>query len=74
MKNIKFQNQLITILITFILILGCESEMEEGIQVSDKLTKTLCPVANGDNYTVQVGKSLEIDFNKSVLSNDEDPR
>ena len=31
MKNIKFQNQLITILITFILILGCEGEMEEGV-------------------------------------------
>ena len=26
MKNIKFQNQLITILITFILILGCDPE------------------------------------------------
>ena len=74
MKNIKFQNQLITILITFILILGCEGEMEEGgVQISDKLTKNLCPVAKGDNYTVQNGKSLEIDFNKGVLSNDEDP-
>ena len=27
----------------------------------------------GDEYTVQDGKSLEIDFNKGVLSNDEDP-
>ena len=74
MKNIKFQNQLITILITFILILGCEGEMEKGgLQKSDKLTKNLCPVGKGDNYTVQDGKSLEIDFNKGVLSNDEDP-
>ena len=75
MKNIKFQNQLITILITFILILGCDGEMEDGkiIDRSDKLTKNLCPVGKGDNYSVQDGKSLEIDFNKGVLSNDEDP-
>ena len=74
MKNIKFQNQLITILITFILILGCEGEMEEdSLQVSDKASKNLCPIGQPDNYTVQVGKSLEINFNKGVLSNDEDP-
>ena len=75
MKNIKFQNQLITILITFMLILGCDGEMEDGniIDRSDKLTKNLCPVGKGDNYSVQDGKSLEIDFNKGVLSNDEDP-
>ena len=74
MKNIKFQNQLITILITFILILGCEGEMkEDSLQVSDKALKNLCPIGKSDNYTVQVGKSLEINFNKGVLSNDEDP-
>ena len=74
MKNIKFQNQLITILITFILILGCDGEMQEdSLQVTDKALKNLCPIGQPDNYTVQVGKSLEIDFNKGVLSNDEDP-
>jgi hypothetical protein len=74
MKNIKFQNQLITILITFILILGCEGEMEEGVvEISDKAAKNLCPIGKPDEYTVQNGKSLEIDFNKGVLSNDEDP-
>ena len=39
MKNIKFQNQLITILITFILILGCDPESIEdnpGVDPSDK--------------------------------------
>ena len=74
MKNIKFQNQLITILITFILILGCEGEMEEGVvEISEKAAKNLCPIGKPDEYTVQNGKSLEIDFNKGVLSNDEDP-
>ena len=49
--------------------------MEDGkiIDRSDKNTKNLCPVGKGDNYSVQDGKSLEIDFNKGVLSNDEDP-
>tara|TARA_Y100001935_G_scaffold188992_1_gene157269 strand:+ start:138 stop:1706 length:1569 start_codon:yes stop_codon:yes gene_type:complete len=75
MKNIKFQNRLITILITFILILGCDPEtITDGVvPISDKAAKNLCPIGKPDEYTVQNGKSLEIDFNKGVLSNDEDP-
>ena len=75
MKNIKFQSQLIAILITFILILGCDPDPEPIACTDCPLPpqKNLCPIGKPDNYTVQVGKSLEIDFNKGVLSNDEDP-
>ena len=78
MKNIKFQNQLIAILITFILILGCESESEMEpdkclVPGACVLPPNLCPIGQPDNYTVQAGKTIEIDFYKGVLSNDKDP-
>ena len=75
MKNIKFHNQLIAILITFILILGCESESESELEpyICCVLPPNLCPIGQPDNYTVKAGKSIEIDFYKGVLSNDKDP-
>jgi len=66
--------RLLIIIFTFGLVFSCGNLAEDAASaLVQHGEKNLCPQANGDNYTIENGGILNIDFNHGVLSNDADP-